>query len=80
MIKFDNIFEILKSRGIGQNKFCNEFGISKAQLERLRQNQNVETYTLNRIMNILELDSLDDICTFEKDDQDSFVSNKKTSK
>lgn len=72
MIKFDKLFVILKDKGIGQNKFCSEFGISKGQLDRLRQNKNVETYTLNKIMNILELDSLDDICTFEKDEKELY--------
>lgn len=70
MIKFDKLFIILKNRGIGQVKFCSEFGVSKGQLDRLRQNKNVETYTLNKIMNMLELDSLDDICTFVKDEKD----------
>lgn len=68
MIKFDKLFIILKERGIGQNRFCRENDISTNQLARLRNNENIETFTLNRIMNILDLNSLDDICTFEKDD------------
>lgn len=71
MIKYDKLFILLKNRGIGQTKFCNEFGISKGQLDRLRQNKNVETYTLNKIMNVLDLEDLNDICTFEKDEKDS---------
>lgn len=67
MIKFDKLFQLLRERGIGQNKFCSMYDISHGQLERLRKNQNVETFTLNRIMNVLDLDSLDEICTYEKD-------------
>lgn len=68
LIKFDKLFIILKERGIGQNRFCRENDISTGQLARLRNNENIETFTLNRIMNILDLKSLDEICTFEKDD------------
>lgn len=67
MIKFDKFFLILKERDIGQNKFCRENNISNAQLDRLRNNQNIETETLNKLMNILDLESLDEICTFTKD-------------
>lgn len=67
MIKFDKLFQILADRKIGQNKFCSMYNISHGQLDRLRKNQNVETYTLNRIMNALNLKSLDEICTYEKD-------------
>lgn len=67
MIRFDKLFLILDQKGIGQNRFCIENDISTSVLQRLRTNQNVETFTLNKIMNVLDLNSLDDICTFEKD-------------
>lgn len=67
MIKFDKLFQILADRKIGQNKFCSMYNISHGQLDWLRKNQNVETYTLDRIMNALDLKSLDEICTYEKD-------------
>lgn len=67
MIKFDKLFIELKNRGIGQNKFCELYDISTSQLERLRTNKNVNTYTLNKILEALNLDSLDDIATYVKD-------------
>lgn len=67
MIKFDKLFIELKNRGIGQNKFCQMNDISTSQLERLRTNKNVNTYTLNKILEALDLDSLNDITTYEKD-------------
>lgn len=69
LIKFDKLFILLKERGIGQNRFCRDNEISTNQLARLRKNENIETFTLNRIMNVLDLTSLDEICTFEKDDE-----------
>lgn len=67
MIKFDKLFILLKDRGIGQNKFCSENDISTSQLERLRTNKNVNTYTLNKILDALDLDSIEDIATYIKD-------------
>lgn len=67
MIIFDKLFTELKNRGIGQNKFCQMYDISTSQLERLRTNKNVNTYTLNKILEALDLDSLDDITTYVKD-------------
>ena len=71
MIKYDKLFDILRKRGLGQNKFCVDNSISTSQLQRLRQNQVVYTSTLDTILKALDLDSLDDISEFINDDKNN---------
>ena len=68
MIVYDKLFALLKKKGISQYKLITEFGISRGQLDRLKQNQNVTTNTLNVLCNILDCD-LSDIATYVKDNK-----------
>lgn len=63
MIKFDKLWTTLKERNISQNKLIKEYGISTGQLDRLRKNANVNTYTLNTLCEILDC-KLSDIAEF----------------
>ena len=47
MITFERLWETLKKREISQYKLIKEYKISTGQLDRLRKNGNVNTYTLN---------------------------------
>lgn len=63
MIKFDKLWTALKERKISQYKLIKEYGISTGQLDRLRKNANVNTYTLNTLCEILDC-KLSDIAEF----------------
>lgn len=63
MIKFDKLWTTLKERKISQYKLIKEYGISTGQLDRLRKNANVNTYTLNTLCEILDC-KLSDIAEF----------------
>ncbi len=63
MIKFDKLWTTLKERNISQYKLIKEYGISTGQLDRLRKNANVNTYTLNTLCEILDC-KLSDIAEF----------------
>ncbi len=68
MIKFDKLFKTLKENGISQYSLYNTYGISRAQIQRLKENQSVTTHTLDMILNILgDGFSLDDIAEFTPD-------------
>lgn len=68
MIKFDKLFKTLKENGISQYSLYNTYGISRAQIQRLKENQSVTTHTLDMILNILgDGFSLDDIAEFTLD-------------
>ena len=63
MIKLDKLWTTLKERNISQYKLIKEYGISTGQLDRLRKNANVNTYTLNTLCEILDC-KLSDIAEF----------------
>ncbi len=63
MIVFDKLWYTLKAKGISQYKLINEYKVSTGQLDRLRKNGNVSTYTLNQLCKILSC-KLEDIAEY----------------
>lgn len=63
MIVYDRLWDTMKQRGISQYKLIHEYGISTGQLDRLRKNNNVSTYTLSQLCGILDC-GLEDIAEF----------------
>ena len=66
MICFDPLWETMKEKNVSQYSLIKEHGLSSSLLDRLRKNQNVNTYTLNRLCTILDCE-LEDICKYKKD-------------
>ena len=66
MIVFDKLWVTMRKKGISQYKLIKDYQISSGQLDRLRKNSNVSTYTLNQLCDILEC-NLEDIAEFRKD-------------
>ncbi len=66
MIKFDRLWQTLESRQISQYKLIKEYHISTGQLDRLRKNGNVSTFTLNTLCRILDC-RLEDIAEYMPD-------------
>lgn len=66
MITYDRLWQTLSVRGISQYKLIKEHHISTGQLDRLRKNENVNTYTLNRLCEILDC-RLEDIAEYKKE-------------
>jgi len=54
MIVYDKLWETMKQKGISQYKLLREYGFSSGQLDRLRKNESVSTFTLNTLCRILE--------------------------
>lgn len=67
MITFEPLWETMKAKGISQYKLIKEYKISTGQLDRLRKNENVNSYTLNLLCEILDCD-LCDIAKYSKED------------
>lgn len=63
MIVFDRLWKTMKERGLSQYKLIKEYKISTGQLDRLRKNENVNTYTLDQLCRILNC-SLEDIAEY----------------
>ena len=54
MIKYDRLWDPMKKRGISQYDLYTHHNLNRAQINRLRQNQNVETNTIYKLCNILQ--------------------------
>lgn len=65
MIVFDRLWVTMREKGITQYKLINHYGISPAQITRLKKNSNVNTHTLDMLCEILEC-TLEDICEYKK--------------
>ena len=63
MIVFDRLWKTMKQRGLSQYKLIKEYKISTGQLDRLRKNENVNTYTLDQLCRILNC-GLEDIAEY----------------
>lgn len=68
MIVYDKLWVTLKEKNISQYKLIKTYGISTGQLDRLRKNGNVNTYTLDTLCNILNC-KLEDIAEFKNEDE-----------
>lgn len=66
MIVFTKLWETMKIKNISQYQLIKKYGISTGQLDRLRKNQNVNSYTLNTLCEILDC-KLEDIAEYKKD-------------
>ncbi len=63
MISFEPLWKTMRQKNISQYSLIRNYNISSGQLDRLRKNSNVSTYTLNRLCEILKCD-LSDIAIF----------------
>ena len=53
MIVFDRLWRTMKEKGISQYKLIHEYGFSSGQLDRLRKNENINSYTMDQLCRIL---------------------------
>ena len=63
MIVFDRLWTTMKEKGVSQYKLIKEYKISTGHLDRLRKNENVNTYTLDQLCRILNC-GLEDIAEY----------------
>ena len=68
MIVFNRLWATMKKQGISQYRLIKDYKISSGQLDRLRKNDNVSTFTLNQLCKILNC-KLDDIAEYVEDER-----------
>ena len=66
MIVFDKLWETMRKKKISQYQLIKTYGFSTGQLDRLRKNANVNSYTLNSLCRILDC-NLEDIAEYVKE-------------
>lgn len=69
MIVFDKLWDTMKAHGVSQYKLINQYQFSAGQLDRLRKNESVTTYTLNTLCKILNC-RLEDIAEYVPDPEE----------
>ena len=67
MIVFDRLWTTMRERGISQYKLIKDFKISTGQLDRLRKNENVNSYTLDQLCKILDC-KIEDVAVYLEED------------
>lgn len=66
MIVYDRLWTTMRDRGVSQYKLIKDYHVSSGQLDRLRKNENVSTYTLSQLCRILSC-QLEDIAEYKDD-------------
>ena len=70
MIKYDRLWVTIKKKNLSQYRLIKDYGIDKAQLQRLRKNMVVKTLILNNLCRILDC-QIEDIMEYVPDEEDS---------
>ena len=66
MIRYDPLWRTLKAKNISQYRLIKDYGIDKAQLQRLRDNRVVKTMILDTLCTILDC-RIEDVVEFVHD-------------
>ena len=53
MIRYDRLWETMKKKGVSQYTLIKKYGVSPAQITRLKRNESVSTNTINMFCEIL---------------------------
>ena len=64
----------MKNKGITQYTLIKKYKVSPAQITRLKRNSNINTYTINRLCEILDCD-VNDIMEYTKNISDTLNKN-----
>ncbi|MBQ4349405.1 MAG: helix-turn-helix transcriptional regulator [Clostridia bacterium] len=67
MIVFDKLWQTMKEKNISQYALIHKYKFSTGQLDRLRKNENINSYTLNTLCKILDC-RLEDIAEYVPDE------------
>ena len=66
MIRYDPLWRTLKAKNISQYRLIKDYGIDKAQLQRLRDNRVVKSMILDTLCTILDC-RIEDVVEFVPD-------------
>jgi len=68
MISYENLWRVMKEKGISQYTLIKDYRISAGQLTRLRRNESVSTHTIEVFCRILSCQP-GDIMTYIEDEK-----------
>ncbi len=67
MISFDNLWNVMRERGISQYALIKKYHISPAQITRLKRNESVSTHTIEMFCKILDC-RVEEIMEYKKEE------------
>ena len=67
MIIYDNLWKAMKEKGISQYALIKKYGVSPAQITRLKRNESVSTHTIDIFCRILDC-QVGDIMEYIRDE------------
>ena len=67
MIVYDSLWKTLKEKGVSQYALIKKYGISPAQITRLKRNESVSTHTIDVFCNILNC-RVEDVMEHKKEE------------
>lgn len=65
MISFEKLWDTMKEKGISQYALIKKYGVSPAQITRLKRNESVSTHTIEMFCEILDC-RVEDIMEYKK--------------
>lgn len=65
MISFEKLWDTMKEKGISQYALIKKYGVSPAQITRLKRNESVSTHTIEMFYEILDC-RVEDIMEYKK--------------
>ena len=68
MISYENLWNVMKEKGVSQYTLIKKYGISPAQITRLKRNESVSTHTSEMFCKILDC-NVGDIMEYIKDSE-----------
>ena len=66
MISFDNLWIVMKEKGVSQYSLIKQHGISPGQITRIKRNESISTHTVETFCRILDC-NVGDIMTYIPD-------------
>ena len=67
MISYDNLWKVMKEKGISQYALIKKYNISPGQITRLKRNESVSTHTIDVFCGILKC-KVSDIMEYIEDE------------
>lgn len=65
MISFEKLWDTMKEKGISQYALIKKYGVSPAQITRLKRNESVSTHTIEMFCEILDC-RVEDLMEYKK--------------
>ena len=69
MISYENLWNVMKEKGVTQYALIRKFGVSPAQITRLKRNESVSTHTIDMFCRILDCE-VGDIMKYIREEEE----------